>query len=576
MDREKIFLSIQNFKCLENIREMELKPITLLFGPNGSGKSSLFQAIKFLSHNLFSIYIESREGGPDSEKLYYKPDELTNLISYDQIVTNNDRSREISYLIQFKNAEIKYDGIRNILDQLEDRMITSDEVAKYLVTDEQLKKIKDWNDEKDRILEFSVDSKEEAIRHIFDFENEIIDFNVSVEFSVFGESDKPSISIRITEESENISFFYSPNSLVEENYFSYYKKISGGNKLKSEVLNKILEFTNTIPFVDGIEDSFQEVELSRQKALNEFYDHVNSNIKADQDLVYWQNLNALDKKEFIKSLFRFYIKTFFLLPQKVKEYFYRYLHLPSVREKPKQIYLKYEGRFKSEDYYGLMREFDPTDNQGGFYIKIKYDETMGWFTEIDNIVGIPVASIPKFINYFLKKMQLSDSIQIEQNKYSGFLTFKAFNGDAIINLAQASSGLLQVLPIISISFHSRGKDLAYKKLLRMIEQPELHLHPKLQCDLAEFFCHKVLTERNFIIETHSEHFVRKIQVLIAKANKELGHDDLKDRVAIYYFKNGTVKETELEDNGFFKEPWPDGFFDDSYNLARELIYARKN
>src|SRR3989337_1398742 len=116
MDREKIFLSIQNFKCLENIREMELKPITLLFGPNGSGKSSLFQAIKFLSHNLFSIYIESREGGPDSEKLYYKPDELTNLISYDQIVTNNDRSREISYLIQFKNAEIKYDGIRNILD----------------------------------------------------------------------------------------------------------------------------------------------------------------------------------------------------------------------------------------------------------------------------------------------------------------------------------------------------------------------------------------------------------------------------------------------------------------------------
>ena len=33
---------------------------------------------------------------------------------------------------------------------------------------------------------------------------------------------------------------------------------------------------------------------------------------------------------------------------------------------------------------------------------------------------------------------------------------------------------------------------------------------------------------------------------------------------------------ELEDNGFFKEPWPDGFFDDSYNLARELIYARKN
>ena len=70
--------------------------------------------------------------------------------------------------------------------------------------------------------------------------------------------------------------------------------------------------------------------------------------------------------------------------------------------------------------------------------------------------------------------------------------------------------------------------------------------------------------------------IRKIQVLIAKGDID------KNRVAVYYFnkdeKSGTtsIKEMEMEENGFFKEPWPDGFFDDSYNLARELIYARKN
>ncbi|MBK6915235.1 MAG: DUF3696 domain-containing protein [Ignavibacteriales bacterium] len=80
----------------------------------------------------------------------------------------------------------------------------------------------------------------------------------------------------------------------------------------------------------------------------------------------------------------------------------------------------------------------------------------------------------------------------------------------------------------------------------------------------------------YIIETHSEHIIRKIQVLIAQGKLS------KEKVAVYYFdkdeKTGitSIKEMEMEDNGFFKEPWPDGFFDDSYNLARELIYARKN
>jgi len=76
------------------------------------------------------------------------------------------------------------------------------------------------------------------------------------------------------------------------------------------------------------------------------------------------------------------------------------------------------------------------------------------------------------------------------------------------------------------------------------------------------------------IETHSEHLIRKIQVLIA--NGELD----RDKVSVMYFDNNEgstkIKKMEIEENGFFKEPWPYGFFDDSANLSWELLTANKN
>ena len=80
-----------------------------------------------------------------------------------------------------------------------------------------------------------------------------------------------------------------------------------------------------------------------------------------------------------------------------------------------------------------------------------------------------------------------------------------------------------------------------------------------------------------IIETHSEHLIRKLQVLIAKG--ELA----REKVGVWYFKkvNGITKveKMEIDENGLFKNDWPDGFFDDSTDLTMELFEAlrkRKN
>ena len=48
------------------------------------------------------------------------------------------------------------------------------------------------------------------------------------------------------------------------------------------------------------------------------------------------------------------------------------------------------------------------------------------------------------------------------------------------------------------------------------EQPEIHLHPKLQADIADFFMGLILCDKRCIIETHSEYLVNRIRRRLAE------------------------------------------------------------
>ena len=110
----------------------------------------------------------------------------------------------------------------------------------------------------------------------------------------------------------------------------------------------------------------------------------------------------------------------------------------------------------------------------------------------------------------------------------------------------------------------------------LIEQPELHLHPSAQSKLAEVIADASNSGRRFIIETHSEHFVRGLQLAVSnktakKSNKyiKLKPEDLK---FIYVPRFPDLpKEMTLDVWGEFTEPWPSGFFDEGYLAALKLI-----
>lgn len=272
-----------------------------------------------------------------------------------------------------------------------------------------------------------------------------------------------------------------------------------------------------------------------------------------------QKLGFSEEQE---KVIEFLVNYFVIKLPKQAQKFFNHWYVTPLREKPKSKFELLGNKFNPKDYYGIPNQVDTIFQRDNKYYPGKD------------------SNILHFINKSLSDLGLGQEFLIDKDKGYGSIFIKDLNG-VKHNLAESSSGLIQTLPIVVASYNalyqygdhvrfSRGDDFTD---VIIIEQPELHLHPALQTKVVDFISKGMGL---YIIETHSEHIVRKIQVLIARG------DLPKEKVAVYYFdKNKTtgitsIKEMELEDNGFFKEPWPDGFFDDSYNLARELIYARKN
>jgi predicted ATPase len=116
-------------------------------------------------------------------------------------------------------------------------------------------------------------------------------------------------------------------------------------------------------------------------------------------------------------------------------------------------------------------------------------------------------------------------------------------------------GIGQVLPIVVQSL------LAHDSLL-LVEQPEVHLHPRLQAALGDLFIEAVAERRmQLLVETHSEHLILRLLRRVREGS--LGPDDL----AILYVDTDDdgaafVRRLEVDSDGDLVDGWPGSFFDE--------------
>ena len=101
-------------------------------------------------------------------------------------------------------------------------------------------------------------------------------------------------------------------------------------------------------------------------------------------------------------------------------------------------------------------------------------------------------------------------------------------GTTSMSLADVGFGVGQFLPILVADLQ-----LPKNSTLTM-SQPEIHLHPSVQADFADFMVRRMKTNNlRYVVETHSEYLINRFRLLVAKG--DLSPSDLS---IIYLTNNG--------------------------------------
>ena len=110
-----------------------------------------------------------------------------------------------------------------------------------------------------------------------------------------------------------------------------------------------------------------------------------------------------------------------------------------------------------------------------------------------------------------------------------------------------------------------------------MEQPEIHLHPSAQSALADVMIDVINSRENgndrniqLVIETHSEHFLRRLQRRIAEDAIS------QEEVSVYFANNSktpaTLEPLQIDIFGNIKN-WPENFFGDEMGDITEQAKA---
>ncbi len=138
-------------------------------------------------------------------------------------------------------------------------------------------------------------------------------------------------------------------------------------------------------------------------------------------------------------------------------------------------------------------------------------------------------------------------------------------------IADVGFGVSQLLPILVI-----GLRLGKESLL-MLEQPEIHLHPRLQANLADFLLTLATNGRRIIIETHSDHFINRLRRRIAEDST----NQLQDSVSILFVnppvegRGAKVEPLQIDKYGVIRN-WPPGFLPEAADEAQAIFLAGMN
>ncbi len=503
-------VKFQNYKAFEK-GEIPIKPITILLGANSVGKSSIIQ-----------LFLLLQQTGKENLKTYKSALKLYGGYVNLGEPKNLFRKKEISKIIELK-FEIKSKELKDYLkdELLENFLDGFTNITKYLpikglleLRHRELKTKLDYEMYLNTFIDLMAKLKTQK-----EYLNEVNWFL----------SQRSSVKLKdITKENKTellkiYDFLYKLSQNIKTEVFDISFKISF-NKGKLFAQSASISYGNMIIVEynlsnDKIFDStLVSISDEQSSELGKFIDGNNTIFNLFQKNITPLNLSAFSAV--IYNIFQFSIN-------KLREEFTdeKINYVSPLRAHPKRYYMLDKAK--------VNLTLDTLDG----------DAIADVLKDNSNLKGR--------VNKWFEKFSLSVNVE-EFKEVVHHLKVKQNNLN--LDITDVGFGISQVLPVIIQGFLSSNNSTT------IIEQPEIHLHPKMQADLADLFIdivngHK---KKKLIIETHSEYILKRLRRRISEGVIS------SENVSICLFhpqvenENPHIKNLEIEDKGFFE--WPIDFY----------------
>ncbi len=503
---------LSNFKSFKQPQYIKIKPLTIICGRNNCGKSSLIQSILLLSQSIkISTPIRFLRPLSYEEKINYDTTllfegDFCHLSDFFNIINKYSDSDNLQYIFNYRGTEFRINFFNpENINNLE----------------AYVKSIDIYEKNGSFSISANLDEKNKILNYKFHCDNFNLDSLIERIFPF------RHVLMRNKRLRKSLKEIRLENFKIDNAHVRFY------GFFPQRILFSQNDFINSLKLSSKSYDSIKE--LIKTLLSKETLDRYVSPKKFLSLRFAWKEfdfLNLLEKIHYIGPLREDPRRYYPLFDVRKTEIGNRGQNAPQIlklrKEKlvpPFKIYSIKDKKFKLEERKNLALD----------------EALLVW----SNLLKLPEIS-PLALEDTLFKILIS----LPKDNYK-------------VTIQDVGFGISQILPVFIESLRMNpGHTL-------ILEQPEIHLHPNMQSNLADFLLCMALSGKNYIIETHSEHLILRFCLRIAQdlTNK------LNDLINIVFIEPPRVdkkgkyigsKINELILNKYGEiENWPIGFFDET-------------
>ena len=587
---------LDNFKSIDQEKDLEFRPLTIFTGANSSGKSTILQSILLVTQTLQSP-IASRsillngwfkKFGNYSDVVNRR--EFNKKIKIGFTIQNSEEEVRNEYYPRFQlgedintaqcEFEVSSDGIEECLQP----------VLEYTRIEATYGKIKT-----DRTMTVAIDKKknrtqeEQKVIDSCGGKYQPLDFTYDIVLKNTGRARYDYLGIENNWKNLGTNLFhFLPNYLIA--YSSYKDQMK--RILKDWLMSgrrhyygQDDEIKSILPIIeDKVYATVDDIYKKKKYRDASKYEKARKSLKNKitiSKIVSILSLGTLDlneKQKYVNDI----VETLESLPEQyitdkfplfylsgvefIREFFNEKIkYLGPLREEPRSLY-PLESNGNTFDL-GLKGENTAAVFENNKTRKIKYISPLYFESGTVGKLKPDEGTLSEAINAWLVYLGVANEMSTnDKGKVGHELKITTDIKEMEQDLTHVGVGVSQILPILVMCF------LAGKGDSIILEQPELHLHPKVQSRLADFFVSMNALGKQCILETHSEYLINRLRYLVAKTDDE----KIAQETMIYFVEkeNGHSKYRDITINKYGVIPdWPKGFFDEGEDLATMIMKA---